>query len=207
MAQQERAVRTREAVIQAAAEAFADAGFLATSMADIFARAGVTKGALYFHFTSKEELAFAIIDAEEQAAAEMIESVMATDSPPLQKLIDISFRWAHLIQSNSIVQAGLRMIIEQGTYSRPMPQPYTQWQDLSAQLFAQAQERGELERSVDARNMAEFIVSSFTGAQIVSQVVSGHKDLLQRVERMWQLLLKGLLPPGNPIVFFPRFEP
>lgn len=207
MAQQERAVRTREAVIQAAAEAFADAGFLATSMADIFARAGVTKGALYFHFASKEELAFAIIDAEEQAAAEMIESVMASDSPPLQKLIDISFRWAHLIQSNSIVQAGLRMIIEQGTYSRPMPQPYTQWQDLSAQLFAQAQERGELERSVDARNMAEFIVSSFTGAQIVSQVVSGHKDLLQRVERMWQLLLKGLLPPGNPIVFFPRFEP
>ncbi len=207
MAQQERAVRTREAVIRAAAEAFADAGFLATSMADIFARAGVTKGALYFHFTSKEELAFAIIDAEEQAAAEMIGSVMASDSPPLQKLIDISFRWAHLIQSNPIVQAGLRMIIEQGTYSRPMPLPYNQWQDLSSQLLAQAQERGELEKTVDVRNMAEFIVSSFTGAQIVSQVVSGHKDLVQRIERMWQLLLKGLLPPGNPVVFFPRFEP
>jgi len=206
MAQQERAVRTREAVIRAAAEAFADAGFLATSMADIFARAGVTKGALYFHFTSKEELAFAIIDAEEQAAGELIESVMSTDSPPLQKLIDISFRWAHLIQSNPIVQAGLRMIIEQGTYSRPMPLPYNAWQELSAQLLTQAQERGELERSVDVRNMAEFIVSSFTGAQIVSQVVSGHKDLVQRVERMWQLLLKGILPPGNPIVFFPRFE-
>ncbi|HXR71947.1 ScbR family autoregulator-binding transcription factor [Actinocrinis sp.] len=206
MAQQERAVRTREAVVRAAAEAFADAGFLATSMADIFARAGVTKGALYFHFTSKEELAFAIIDAEEQAAGELIESVMSTDSPPLQKLIDISFRWAHLIQSNPIVQAGLRMIIEQGTYSRPMPLPYNAWQELSAQLLTQAQERGELERSVDVRNMAEFIVSSFTGAQIVSQVVSGHKDLVQRVERMWQLLLKGILPPGNPIVFFPRFE-
>lgn len=207
MAQQERAVRTREAVIRAAAEAFADAGFLATSMADIFARAGVTKGALYFHFTSKEELAFAIIDAEEQAAGEMIGSVMASDSPPLQKLIDISFRWAHLIQNNPIVQAGLRMIIEQGTYSRPMPLPYNQWQELSSQLLAQAQERGELEKTVDVRNMAEFIVSSFTGAQIVSQVVSGHKDLVQRIERMWQLLLKGLLPPGNPIVFFPRFEP
>ena len=206
MAQQERAVRTREAVVRAAAEAFADAGFLATSMADIFARAGVTKGALYFHFTSKEELAFAIIDAEEQAAGELIESVMSTDSPPLQKLIDISFRWAHLIQSNPVVQAGLRMIIEQGTYSRPMPLPYNAWQELSAQLLTQAQERGELERSVDVRNMAEFIVSSFTGAQIVSQVVSGHKDLVQRVERMWQLLLKGILPPGNPIVFFPRFE-
>ena len=206
MAQQERAVRTREAVILAAAEAFADAGFLATSMADIFARAGVTKGALYFHFTSKEELAFAIIDAEEEAAAELIGSVMATDTPPLQKLIDISFRWAHLIQSSPVVKAGVRMIIEQGTYSRPMPLPYDQWQELASQLLSQAQERGELERGVDVRMMAEFIVSSFTGAQVVSQVVSGHKDLMQRVERMWQLLLKGLLPQGNPIVFFPRFE-
>lgn len=206
MAQQERAVRTREAVILAAAEAFADAGFLATSMADIFARAGVTKGALYFHFTSKEELAFAIIDAEEEAAAELIGSVMATDTPPLQKLIDISFRWAHLIQNSPVVKAGVRMIIEQGTYSRPMPLPYDQWQELASQLLAQAQERGELERGVDVRVMAEFIVSSFTGAQVVSQVVSGHKDLMQRVERMWQLLLKGLLPQGNPIVFFPRFE-
>lgn len=206
MIKQERAERTREAIIRAAAAVFERDGFTTAPLGDITRKATVTKGALYFHFTSKEELAFAIIDAEEQAAGELIESVMSTDSPPLQKLIDISFRWAHLIQSNPIVQAGLRMIIEQGTYSRPMPLPYNAWQELSAQLLTQAQERGELERSVDVRSMAEFIVSSFTGAQIVSQVVSGHKDLVQRVERMWQLLLKGILPPGNPIVFFPRFE-
>ena len=204
MAQQERAVRTRDAVLTAAAEAFADAGFLATSMADIFARAGVTKGALYFHFTSKEELAFAIIDAEEQAAAAIVEAVLATDAPPLQKLIDISFRWGREIQVNPIVQAGLRMIIEQGTYSRPMPMPYNQWQELATQLLAAAQERGELERSVDPKSMAEFAVSSFTGVQVVSQVVSNHEDLIQRIERMWQLLLMGMLPQGNPIVFFPR---
>jgi AcrR family transcriptional regulator len=206
MAQQERAVRTKEAVVTAAAQAFAEAGFLGTSMADIFARAGVTKGALYFHFSSKEELATEIVNGEEAAAAKLIQDVFATDSPPLQKVIDISFRWAREIQSNPIVRAGVRLIIEQGTYTNPMPVPYAQWESIVLELLASAQTRGELERTVDAKAMAEFVVAAFTGLQIVSQVVSGHDDLIQRVERMWQLVLMGMLPPGAPIIFFPRFD-
>lgn len=204
MAQQERAVRTRDAVITAAAEAFADAGFLATSMADIFARAGVTKGALYFHFTSKEDLAFAIIDAEEETASKLIGGILAGDAPPLQKLIDISFRWAHEIQTNPVVQAGLRMIIEQGTYSRPMPLPYNQWQEITIDLLTSAQQRGEIERGADLKTITEFIVSSYVGAQVVSAVMSNHKDLLRRIETMWQVVLPSLLPKGSPLVFFPR---
>jgi len=197
MAQQARAVRTRDAVVTAAAEAFADAGFPATSMADIFARAGVTKGALYFHFTSKEELAFAIIEAEEQAAADLIGGVMATDAPPLQKLIDISLRWAREIQANSVVRAGIRMIIEQGTYSRPMPRPYHGWQDVARQLLAAAQERGEVGPGIDLDAVSEFIIASYAGAQVVSAVMSGHKDLVRRIETMWQVVLPALVPAGG----------
>ena len=206
MAQQERAVRTKEAVVTAAAEAFAEAGFLGTSMADIFARAGVTKGALYFHFASKEELATEIVNSEEAEAAKLVQDVLAGTTPPLQKVIDITFRWAREIQLNPVVRAGVRLIIEQGTYNNPMPVPYHQWESIVLELLASAQERGELERTVDAKSMAEFIVGAFTGAQIVSQVVSGHDDLILRVERMWQLLLMGMLPQGAPIIFFPRFD-
>jgi AcrR family transcriptional regulator len=206
MAQQERALRTKESVIIAAAESFAEAGFLGTSMADIFARSGVTKGALYFHFSSKEELATEIVNGEEAAAAQLIQDVLASDSAPLQKVIDISFRWAREIQSNPVVRAGVRLIIEQGTYTNPMPIPYAQWESIVVELLASAQERGELEPTVDAKAMAEFVVSAFTGLQIVSQVVSGHDDLIERVERMWQLILIGMLPPGAPIVLFPPFD-
>ena len=204
MAQQERAVRTREAVLTAAGMAFAESGFLGTSMADIFARAGVTKGALYFHFASKEELANAVIAGEEEAASQIVKDVLSTDAPPLQKAIDITFRWAMEIQSNPIARAGVRLIIEQGTYTEPMREPYLQWADIMVDLLGSAQERGELERTVDTKGMAEFVVSAFTGAQIVSQVISAHEDLVRRIQVMWQLLLKGMLPPSSPLVFFPR---
>jgi AcrR family transcriptional regulator len=204
MAQQERAQRTRESVLRAAGQSFAEGGFLGTSMADIFARAGVTKGALYFHFTSKEELAFAVIAAGEEIGAEIVSEALAKDVPPIQKLIDITLRWASLIQSDPIVRANVRLIVEQGTYSREMPNSYEPWQEVVESLLAQAQERGELERKVDPKTLAEFVVSSFTGAQVVSYAMSDHKDLVRRVESMWQLLLMGLLPTGAPIIFFSR---
>lgn len=204
MAQQERAHRTRESVLRAAGESFAERGFLGTSMADIFARAGVTKGALYFHFASKEDLAFAVIAAGEELGAEVVRESLARDAPPLQKIIDITVRWASLIQTDPIVRANVRLIVEQGTYSREMPNSYEPWQEVVESLLKEAQERGELERKVDARTLAEFVVSAFTGAQVVSYAMSNHKDLVRRVENMWQLLLMGLLPQGAPIIFFSR---
>jgi AcrR family transcriptional regulator len=204
MPQQERAQRTRDTVLRAAGEAFAEKGFLGTSMADIFARAGVTKGALYFHFSSKEELAFAVINAGEELGNVVVQEVLASAAPPLQKLIDISIRWASHIQTDPIVRANVRLIVEQGTYSRDMPNSYDPWEQVASMLLKDAQERGELERSVDIKALAEFIVSAFTGSQIVSYATSGYKDLVRRVENMWQLLLVGLVPQGNPIIFFSR---
>jgi AcrR family transcriptional regulator len=204
MPQQERAQRTRDTVLRAAGEAFAEKGFLGTSMADIFARAGVTKGALYFHFSSKEELAFAVITAGEEIGGALVQEVLGSDAPPLQKLIDITIRWASFIQTDPIVRANVRLIVEQGTYSREMPNSYEPWEQVVTNLLKEAQDRGELERSVDARSLAEFVVAAFTGAQIVSYAMSGHKDLVRRIENMWQLVLIGLVPQGNPIIFFSR---
>lgn len=57
MPQQERAHATREAIVSAAAGEFDRAGHAAISLNDILRRSGVTKGAFYFHFPSKEAVA------------------------------------------------------------------------------------------------------------------------------------------------------
>src|SRR5262249_39937193 len=61
---QDRAERTRNAILEAAAVVFDERGFNGASLSDILAKAGVTKGALYFHFSSKEELARAIVEEQ-----------------------------------------------------------------------------------------------------------------------------------------------
>ena len=60
--QSERRERTRGAIVKAARRIFGDRGFAATTMDDIAASARVAKGAVYHHFSTKEELFSAVFD-------------------------------------------------------------------------------------------------------------------------------------------------
>ncbi len=65
---------TRAALLGAAAEVFARRGFKDASVDEIATRAGYSKGALYWHFETKHELFFALMDeARDAPAHEMIE--------------------------------------------------------------------------------------------------------------------------------------
>ncbi|WP_068923961.1 TetR/AcrR family transcriptional regulator [Planobispora rosea] len=57
------AAETRERLLRAAAEVFAERGYDGTRVADIAASAGVSNGALYTHFGSKAELLVAALRA------------------------------------------------------------------------------------------------------------------------------------------------
>src|SRR6202049_1414136 len=54
--------RTRERLLQAASREIYRSGFQSASLDTILASAGVTKGALYYHFGSKEALGYAVIE-------------------------------------------------------------------------------------------------------------------------------------------------
>ena len=60
--QSERRERTRGAIVKAARRIFGERGFAATTMDDIAGSARVAKGAVYHHFTTKEELFGAVFD-------------------------------------------------------------------------------------------------------------------------------------------------
>ena len=60
MATTSRGARSRQKIVAAGAELFAERGFVNTSLTDVLDRVGLTKGAFYFHFSTKEELAHAV---------------------------------------------------------------------------------------------------------------------------------------------------
>ena len=65
--QAERSETTTDQLISAARRLFATKGFPATSIQEIVDEAGVTRGALYHHFTNKEELFEAVFNREQEA--------------------------------------------------------------------------------------------------------------------------------------------
>lgn len=190
MARQVRAEQTRNAILEAAASRFDAVGFVGASLSDILAEAGVTKGALYFHFKAKEELADALI--EEQFG--MVDPATVPD-PGLQTAIDWSHDLAVSLQTDVRVRAGIRLVIEQGSFVSPAATAYKRWIDTAHACFLAAKAAGDLRAEVDAHDLAQLVVASFTGIQLSSQVLTGRVDLSERVTFMWSTILNSVVPP------------
>jgi AcrR family transcriptional regulator len=80
--QAERREATTSALLDAAREAFARDGYGASSLDDIVAAAGVSKGALYHHFAGKTELFQAVYEREQDRLAEICaEAALAEPDP------------------------------------------------------------------------------------------------------------------------------
>ena len=62
MKQEEKSLMSRNKILEATGALFAEKGFDATTMQDIMARSGLSKGAIYHHFKSKEEIMQALGD-------------------------------------------------------------------------------------------------------------------------------------------------
>ncbi len=69
----ERTKATRKALIKAARRLFIEKGYAQTGTAQIVTAARVTRGALYHHFTDKQDLFRTVVSAEAQAVADLID--------------------------------------------------------------------------------------------------------------------------------------
>jgi AcrR family transcriptional regulator len=86
-AKAEQSEATRAALIATAGALFADRGFAAVGTEEIVRGTGVTRGALYHHFTGKRELFQAVYEEVERQLVERIATSASAAGDPLQALI------------------------------------------------------------------------------------------------------------------------
>jgi len=192
---QARAELTRAAILRAAAELFDRYGYNATSLADIITHAGVTKGALYFHFASKEELAHAVVQEQHTTWVTSARGFAESTHPSLEALIRMSYGLAAQLMINPVVRGGIRLTLEDRTFQQPLPDPYLDWLEIITGLLERGVTELDVRTGVDVRRVALFLVSSFTGVQLVTQVLGGRADLARQLGDMWQIVLPGLAVP------------
>ncbi|WP_225800875.1 ScbR family autoregulator-binding transcription factor [Streptomyces sp. NK15101] len=187
---QERAVKTREAILYAAAEVFDTYGYSGASISKIMERAQVTQGGMYFHFKSKLGLAQAVLAHQQEFV----------HFPPqghdgLQLLIDLNFFLARELQTNVLFRASVRLAVEQGDFGMRDDTAYQEWVDQFHGLLCAARERGELLPGVDEREFANVLVGAYSGIQVFSNVASGRADLHSRLVSMWRYFLPAIATP------------
>jgi AcrR family transcriptional regulator len=186
---QERAVRTRQALIHAAAEAFERNGYVQSKLADISSGAGVSAGALHFHFANKAAVAATV---EATAAVSLRRAAQTAQRPgmnALQRLTATTYALAELIRTDVVVRAGFRL-------SRDSPHGseldlVREWEICVQQLLAEAGRERLLAHGVAQQEMADVIVGATTGFETLGR---RQPKWLQpgTLHRFWRLLLPRL---------------
>ncbi|MGD6742414.1 ScbR family autoregulator-binding transcription factor [Streptomyces sp. BH106] len=183
MAMQDRAIRTRQAILSAAAVVFEERGYQAATINEILAAADVTKGALYFHFQSKEHLAQGVLSAQDG-------DMSVPRACKVQQLVDIGMLHAYRLQTDPIVRAGVRLSLDQQALGLDRGVAFERWAESITQTLDAAHAQGELLPHVQPKETAGVMVGSFAGVQAMSQALCDYRDLQHRIS----VLLRHLLP-------------
>ncbi|MER5600879.1 ScbR family autoregulator-binding transcription factor [Streptomyces sp. NPDC002265] len=199
MARQLRAEQTRATIITAAADLFDRRGYESTSLSDIVEHAQVTKGALYFHFAAKEDLAHAILELQSQASRQVAGQIDGRGYPSLEALMRITFGMVRLSVEGPITRAGLRLATGGVEVRPPLSHPFTEWLDMITRRLLGAVRESDVHPDVDVNAVAHSLVSFFVGTRVVGRSLEPVARLPRRVAEMWRVLIRGLVPvPRRP---------
>ena len=160
--------RTRERLLQAAFREVHRSGFQSAGIDTILAVANVTKGALYYHFDSKEAMGQAIID---EIIAKLVHDgwlrPLLSDGQPIDILIGVVRRIPDRPQD---IRAGcplLNLAQEMSPlneqFRKRLERLFLSWQEGVATLLRRGQSEGTVRRDLNSDEAASFLVAMVEG--------------------------------------------
>ena len=197
---------TRFALLKSAALLFDELGYAGTSVSAVARGAGVTSGALYFHFGGKENLALAVVEEHFASWPAIIERVLALPGSTLEHIVLLSFEVARAFRDDVLVRAGSRLWTERKGINVAMPRPFVGWIETMAGMLARARLEGEIGAGVEPESAASVLVCAFFGTHIVSDALDGRERIEDRVAQLWLHFLPALRPPLDPAEILERAQ-
>ncbi|MEV6123217.1 ScbR family autoregulator-binding transcription factor [Streptomyces sp. NPDC052077] len=194
MARQLRAEQTRATIVRAAADLFDRHGYESTSLGEIVEHAGVTKGALYFHFAAKEDLAHAILELQATTSRRLATELDGRGYTSLEALMRLTFGVTRLAAEGPVLRAGLRLATQGVGVRPPLRHPFTEWLDLTSARLVDAVRQSDVHPDIDVESVAHTLVCSFVGTRVVGRSLEPVTRQPRRMAEMWHLLIRGLVP-------------
>lgn len=174
---------TRETILDAAFQEVHRHGFQAASLSNILAKTGLTKGALYHHFPTKDDLGLAVIDEVVREGLDaMMFAPLRESHTPFDTLLDIIRHKAQRTDLENVsLGCPLNNLMQEmsplnATFKKRLNAVLASWQAAVADALARAQKQGTVRRDVDCRAAALFIVSSWEGCVGVAKAMQSVKD-------------------------------
>ncbi|MFJ5779681.1 ScbR family autoregulator-binding transcription factor [Streptomyces sp. NPDC093094] len=195
---QARSERTRRRLIRAGAEMFDRDGYASATLGQIARTAGLTKGALYFHFASKDGLADAVQEQGEVLLRDFVVRQREAGVPPVQGLIDLSHWLVWTLHDDPVIRASFRITDECAGRQLPVTDFHQAWIAEVMRLVGQARAIGELCEPSAADGPETLLSAVVCGLEVIAGSAGvQYPELRRRVGALWEFLLPSLVPDGQ----------
>ncbi|WP_431039038.1 ScbR family autoregulator-binding transcription factor [Streptomyces sp. P6-2-1] len=195
MAKQERAGRTREKLVTAAAGQFAAHGYVKATLGDVSREAGVTKGALFFHFATKDDLAAAVQARGRDLLEIMVEELACERGASLPVLVEATHRLSRMLRDDPFVRAGVRITRERVTGCPSPLDFYPVWLERLWEVLEDARAHDELSPAVPDASARALVTAAVAGVEILAWMGVPAEEGEEWLRHLWGLLLPLVAAP------------
>jgi len=187
--QQERSAETRQLILQAARELFARSGYQAAGVAEICRAAGVSKGAFYHHFASKQAVFLALLDQWLDGVEQALAALRLQQGSVPDGLLSMAGMMEEILRAGSaqlpIYLEFLAQAIRDPQVWTALIAPYQRYREYFAKMVRAGIQEGSL-RAVDAHLAAQVLIALAVGILV--------QGLLDSQQEAWgRVATQGLL--------------
>lgn len=165
----EEAALTREQLLRAALTVFRNQGYTTTTLDDVASAAGVTRGAIYWHFGGKAELYNALVSEHLTRAYAVFEHVLTQTGTPMDRLRRFMLCFLEYLEEDADYRTVLELKLLMTETTPDLAEGYQQMNqrnDVSLEILTQLMQAalmaGEVKSGVEPHTAA-LVVMGFLG--------------------------------------------
>ncbi|HEX5278344.1 MAG TPA: TetR/AcrR family transcriptional regulator [Fluviicoccus sp.] len=196
---------TRERILQSAMQVFVQKGWQKASLDEIAAAAGLTKGAIYWHFRNKHDLFFALMDARLQrdtspVPAEIRQAITRSGNGETLEAVSALFgaAWKRCASDRDWPRLYMEVLSQAGDpeVSMRLQAMYRHLWDMSAGFVRAMQDGGLTRTDIPPQDLAVLWCAIFDGIAFAG-LADPSLDVEEMARRLIPLVWGGIAPPAG----------
>lgn len=189
-----KAERTRQYIIEKVAPVFNKKGYAATTMSDLIAATGLSKGSIYGNFKNKDEVALAAFEFNADFINSCLKARIQAAQSQEEKLLAYveTFQAIHRevmanggcpILNTSVDSSELHFLLQKAVQQR-----IGGWQRAIISIIEAGVETGEFSFDVEAREVAQVMICLIEGGYAMSKATGDVSFLMSALKQMEELI-------------------
>jgi AcrR family transcriptional regulator len=189
---------TRAAILRAAAAEFAVRGYAGTSISDVAAAMGRPKSAVgYHHFSSKAQLAAAVVEEQWQCWSAIRAEVEASVPAGVPRLLSLLLASAANGRESAVARASVRLLAERVLSGLEVPERPFGWRDYATEQIQISIDNGDLTTDQSAASIAARLLSASLGVFEAESRGLQPVDTENALRALWVDLFAGIDRDGG----------